>query len=66
MALTARARYFILDRLKSQARSLANVNTTSGGGRFWIVDRTNNLPVDEASSMYEARMALRAVQEPMP
>jgi hypothetical protein len=61
-----RVRYFILDRANGEDTNLASFNTISKGERFWIVDRVTNLPVDEALTMYEARQALRAVQEPMP
>lgn len=49
-------RFFIHDRAKSEASSLTSFSAINK--RFSIVDRHTNLPVDEASSAYEARQAL--------
>lgn len=53
--MPAARRYYVLDRAKSQATSLTSYSALNE--RFWIIDRTTNLPVDEATSRYAARLA---------
>lgn len=52
-------RYFIFDRSKVEAQGLATYNSIRGQ-KYMIVDRETNLPVDDASTMYEARQAVKA------
>lgn len=51
---SARNRFHIHDRAKSQSTNLTSYNSISGE-RYWIIDRETGLPVAEASNQYAAR-----------
>lgn len=52
-----KARFYILDRAKSQDTDLADFRPYFNE-RYWIMDRTTGKSVDEANTQYEARQAL--------